>query len=205
MKRIGFILLALSCSWFSHGDHVAEKARAVKEVLDCTQRIYEMAINTNKTFSLEEAKCHVRNIIEPLKTADQLVSLVLISESISFPQEAGYERFDQWFDSAFQIGLASLTNFPTNEAQSAFRTLEDRLFMDAGLSLSFDYLKGLVGMERKTVYIDDDFFKKKESLGESNSASNKDGIKTSKTTDNELSNDDKKVESGSNPEIENKQ
>lgn len=78
--------------------------------------------------------------INQLKSIDQLVTFAVIVRNIAYPQNAGDEKFDDLFSTAFWHAAKIISEDRSTEGKSGLQELKQRVNLDGGDKLLFDNL-----------------------------------------------------------------
>jgi hypothetical protein len=111
------------------------QTRAVLAVIDQT------ASFAGREIPRKERRKKLDRLLRAVKSPTELVQIVVIAHTLAFPQNAGDERVDDWFEDCFRLALTHLDKIPGPEADDAFDSLESLLRLDGGERLMLDEMR----------------------------------------------------------------
>jgi hypothetical protein len=113
----------------------SSKREEVEKVLDVIKKNHQLSGYSDNI----NAKLKICRLIKELETMDRLVRFAMISHAIAYPQTAGDQSYDNYFDDAFWFTVELISRDKSKDARDALDELQRRLKPDAGGRLSFDH------------------------------------------------------------------
>lgn len=135
-----FILVLFSIILF-HASAQAQLAKSnnVLKILETTQEIYKLS-TLHRDVDQKHIRRMVDNVVSKLNSLDQLATFAVITWNIAYPQNAGDESIDLWFNEACWIALEIIAQNKTSVGREVLKEITHRIKLDGGAKLIFDNL-----------------------------------------------------------------
>jgi hypothetical protein len=115
------------------------KPRDVREMLDGIQEIQRLA-ESSGSVDRPRVRQYLEQVVTKMGQVDRLATFAIISRNIAWPQNAGDEVFDQWFDEAFWLSIEIIAKTEDHNGAAVLQQISQRICLHGGDKLRFEAL-----------------------------------------------------------------